>query len=631
MPVKAFIAWARAWKFNGTGQPECFPKTDKLSQFWLPNEPNAQGGDAYRGGDFETCIVAELPAPPAPPPSKPKQSPRPSGGNDRAGTAFSKSDTSWQDILGGDAVCVREVDGKAYWRRPGKSERSISATTGHCRTEDGRDLLYMFSSNWAPFQPNTAYDKFAAYALLHHRGDFSAAARQLRLEGWGTARTNGKHAGMNGHGRERGFSSGQNGHPKERPGDANDSKSDDDRGDAWEGEEQPPPDLPNDPYDDGRHDDQGGDAGPDGRPAGDVVPKIETYTIADLVAKFPTMREPVIDGLLRDGETMNIIATPKTGKSWLVTNLAFSVATGKPWLGFTTKAGNVLVIDNELHKETLASRLRRVAEANRIDLATVADQIVVMPLRGRLTNLFGLGTYFREQIPGRFQLTIIDAYYRTLPIGTDENDNAAVAELYNVLDNYADQVQCSFALIHHASKGNQSQKSVTDVGSGAGSQSRAADTHLILREHAESNVVVLDAAVRSFPPISPRCLRWEWPSFTVAEDLDPTELRQPSSRRRRSQAETEPPAAPVEPTWDAKRFADTFATAEPKTRASILAAAADAGLKDRKAEELLKGAIEREYLFLWSAAGARTQVMISNTRPPQKKQGKMKHAKKNNP
>src|SRR4051812_25419994 len=45
--------------------------------------------------------------------------------------------------------------------------------------------------------------------------------------------------------------------------------------------------------------------------AKDVTPKIVTYTLGDLMERFPQMRDPVIHGLLRVGETMNIIAAPK--------------------------------------------------------------------------------------------------------------------------------------------------------------------------------------------------------------------------------------------------------------------------------------------------------------------------------
>jgi len=62
--AEAFVEWARAWGFNRRGDIECFPKTAKRSQVWLPNEPNDAGGDAHQRGTFETCVVAELPAPP---------------------------------------------------------------------------------------------------------------------------------------------------------------------------------------------------------------------------------------------------------------------------------------------------------------------------------------------------------------------------------------------------------------------------------------------------------------------------------------------------------------------------------------------------------------------------------------
>ncbi|MCD4825945.1 MAG: helicase RepA family protein, partial [Phycisphaerae bacterium] len=108
--------------------------------------------------------------------------------------------------------------------------------------------------------------------------------------------------------------------------------------------------------------------------------------------------------------------------------------------------------------------------------------------------------------------------------GTDENDNGAIAYLYNLIDRYAGQLQCAFVLIHHASKGNQSGKAVTDVGAGAGSQSRAADTHLILRPHEEEGITVLESAVRSWPPMEPLGLSWEWPLFTPTAEVDTSAL-----------------------------------------------------------------------------------------------------------
>ncbi len=65
MGTSDFVAWCKAWGFNRSGEPEVFPKTDKLSQVWLPGEPNEQGGDRYISGDLESCVINQLPKAPS--------------------------------------------------------------------------------------------------------------------------------------------------------------------------------------------------------------------------------------------------------------------------------------------------------------------------------------------------------------------------------------------------------------------------------------------------------------------------------------------------------------------------------------------------------------------------------------
>jgi predicted P-loop ATPase len=67
------------------------------------------------------------------------------------------------------------------WRRPGKNHGGPSATFNF----EGIDKLYVFSSNAAPFEAGTSYDKFAIYTLLEHGGDFAASAKQLLKDGYG--------------------------------------------------------------------------------------------------------------------------------------------------------------------------------------------------------------------------------------------------------------------------------------------------------------------------------------------------------------------------------------------------------------------------------------------------------------
>ncbi len=116
---------------------------------------------------------------------KPKQtiSGKVKGSNNRPGDDYN-SKTSWEQILlsAGWSV-VREVGCSIQWRRPGKTDGGISATTNF----QNSDLLYVFSSNASPFESECAYSKFAAYTILNHSGNFTDAAKSLAEQGYGTA------------------------------------------------------------------------------------------------------------------------------------------------------------------------------------------------------------------------------------------------------------------------------------------------------------------------------------------------------------------------------------------------------------------------------------------------------------
>ncbi|MET8297427.1 phage/plasmid primase, P4 family [Streptomyces sp. NPDC005180] len=90
--------------------------------------------------------------------------------------------TPWADILTPHGwTLLFTSSGTSYWRRPGKDGREPSATTGR-RME--RDRLYVFTTS-TEFVSEKPYTKFGAYALLNHGGDHSAAARELRRQGYG--------------------------------------------------------------------------------------------------------------------------------------------------------------------------------------------------------------------------------------------------------------------------------------------------------------------------------------------------------------------------------------------------------------------------------------------------------------
>ena len=257
----------------------------------------------------------------------------------------------------------------------------------------------------------------------------------------------------------------------------------------------------------------------------ELLAPIKPVSFGELMERYPELRKPVIHGIAREGEVCNIIAPSKVGKSWLVYMLTSAIVLGRRWLErFQCERGRVLLIDNELHQETIHHRILTVANAMGIEPNDYKDCLDVISLRGRLTNYPGLRHTIDQIEAGYYQAIIVDAHYRMLPDGTDENSNAAMAQVYNLIDKYADQTGAAWFLIHHSSKGNQAGKDVTDVGSGAGSQSRAADSHLVLREHETEGHVVLDAAVRSWPPLQPITLEWSYPLWRPS-DLNPGKLK----------------------------------------------------------------------------------------------------------
>ena len=119
-------------------------------------------------------------------------------GEDRPGDDYA-SRTTWRELLEPEGwKLIFERGGVTYWRRPGKAI-GISATTNF----GGADLFYVFTSS-TPFEPDTAFSRFGAYAYLKHGGDFQAAARALAAQGYGahkgSAKSDGRAHGGGTHG-----------------------------------------------------------------------------------------------------------------------------------------------------------------------------------------------------------------------------------------------------------------------------------------------------------------------------------------------------------------------------------------------------------------------------------------------
>jgi len=88
--------------------------------------------------------------------------------------------TTWESLIKplGWKIAYKQGE-KTAWTRPGK-DYGVSATTNY----QGTDKFRVFSTSTI-FEAERSYDKFGAYALIRHNGDFRAAASDLRNQGYG--------------------------------------------------------------------------------------------------------------------------------------------------------------------------------------------------------------------------------------------------------------------------------------------------------------------------------------------------------------------------------------------------------------------------------------------------------------
>jgi hypothetical protein len=175
-----------AREVTGTQWPEVWvrarhllcPEADKAAKdasriYYLPSCRPGNPRDVRRneGRPVDPDTLPPLPKPP--PRSKPERTGSTYSGEERPGDRFNR-EASWAEVLEPHGwECVREGGGEEFWRRPGKAGADHSATVNYADT----DLFHVFSSNAAPFEPGESYQKFSAFVLLDHGGDFTAGAR----------------------------------------------------------------------------------------------------------------------------------------------------------------------------------------------------------------------------------------------------------------------------------------------------------------------------------------------------------------------------------------------------------------------------------------------------------------------
>jgi hypothetical protein len=262
---------------------------------------------------------------------------------------------------------------------------------------------------------------------------------------------------------------------------------------------------------------------------------LEIEEVADFIEQDPPMLDPIIEGVFEPGDKIELVAPSKQRKSFFLLDLLFHVAIGRDWLGFKIpKRWRVLYVNLELKHDWIHRRIHRNAKAYGIN----ADEV-----RGwlRVINARGKGQLVREQLADiarreKLDMVAVDPRYKLHKPGESENLSEGLAGIFQMLDDVA-ETGAAVLVVHHDGKGDQSEKSVADRGSGSGSAARDVDAKFVLspQAHEPDIASVIETMCRNYPPLEPFCARWVDHKFTPAPDLPPIKLG-PDERKKIAKA-----------------------------------------------------------------------------------------------
>jgi regulatory protein RepA len=258
----------------------------------------------------------------------------------------------------------------------------------------------------------------------------------------------------------------------------------------------------------------------------DGLPRI--ISSAELLANLPPLPDEVVEGVVRQGHKMMISGASKSGKSFLLIELAIALAEGQKWLGFQCKKSKVMYVNLEMTPDSLEYRFYVIYEALGIEQRHFKD-IVIWNLRGEAQPLDQLAPRLIDiATQEAIDVIIIDPIYKVM-MG-DENNATDMAQFTNVFDKICLKTGCTFVYSHHHSKGAQGFKRAMDRASGSGVFARDADAQVDMiqldlvevpmkKETDDSSATAwrLESSLREFASFKPVNFWFEYPIHQVEE------------------------------------------------------------------------------------------------------------------
>lgn len=293
----------------------------------------------------------------------------------------------------------------------------------------------------------------------------------------------------------------------------------------------------------------------------DRVGRATITTLDDALAATDDPPEALIEGVLPVGGLLVMAGRAKSQKTWTAIDAAISTAAGGHWLGHECKPAKTVFVNFELSPKELAKRIKWIAKAKGIDLATlrdtekaatgkqpakVHDRFIALTINsgeirvsGRQEpheNLYAgaVMSAIKAEVNAKMpdaQFLFLDSFYN-LCGNINENDASAVKLVYRYIRTLGRSLGgATIGLVHHFSKGDPGTKMEGERGAGSRVHRQEPDAYVELTPHQEEDAVSVHIELRSYRRISDFCLKWAHPLLVDAPDLNPKDIKKASGRK----------------------------------------------------------------------------------------------------
>lgn len=175
---------------------------------------------------------------------------------------------------------------------------------------------------------------------------------------------------------------------------------------------------------------------------------------AEAAARFAEQpAHPLIKGLLDQSAMAVIYGASNSGKTFLVLDFAFHIATGRPWQGRKTSPGLVVYVAAEggrgIYKRIAALRQRFGVDKAPLDI--IPCPINLRDSRADIADLIALIHEAESNHGQPARMVVIDTLSRALA-GGDENASTDMGAFVKNADKIREAVNATLCIVHHSGK-----------------------------------------------------------------------------------------------------------------------------------------------------------------------------------